>query len=674
MRTVQRGSHTPWSDTDARGDRGTSGGRTPARWAARVAAAVLAALLVVAPATAARATAPVQLDGAYVVDDAGVLSSSQQTAVERAVRDLADTTNTQLYVVYVDSFTDPTDHTAWGSATLSQNQIDSNGILLSIATQARTYDVQQTNETAITASDVQNAVDDDLVPKLRDSDWSGAATAFASGLAASQDPPDLTWLWILLLVVVVAVVVVVLVVRTRNKRRTAAADRAREASLADLERTAGAALVTIDDELRTAEQEVGFAAAQFGTDAAKPFADTVDEAKRSVRTAFTLQQQLDDEVPDTQQQRADWSNQIIAICQQAHDAITGQTESFDRLRALEDGVEDAASALRDAVRTAPASVDQAATALDQVRGAYGGRTLATVADTVDQARQVLGFATERSQAADAAIASGDKGRAVVAVRDGQHALAQVQQLTASAAGADATFREASARVDAMRQDIEGDVAAARAMRSQDPDLASAVVTAETVLRERLDPKDPIAAVDALTRANTAIDAALASARGAQEQQERAQRALDAALRDARARISQAREFISLRRGGVGTTARTRLSEAERALDDAIDLATTDPQRALQAARAAEQYAAAAMDEAGNDMGGWPGGGGYGGGGGNGAQLGGLVTGIVLGGLLGGRGGSFGGGSFGGGGFGGGGGGGFGGGGGGGGGFSGGGRF
>ncbi|WIB58870.1 TPM domain-containing protein [Curtobacterium sp. MCLR17_007] len=607
-----------------------------------MAAVLVAALIVVGPATAASATAPVQLDGAYVVDDAGALTSAQQSSVERAVRDLADKTNTQLYVVYVDSFTNPSDHTAWGAATLSQNQIDSNGILLSIATQARTYDVQQTNETSISSSDVQQAVNDDLLPGLRDGNWSGAATAFANGLSSSQDPPDLTWLWILLLVVVIGIVVVVLVVRTRNKRRTAAATRAQEASLADLERTAGAALVTIDDELRTAEQEVGFAAAQFGTDAAEPFAKTVDAAKKNVRTAFTYQQQLDDEVPDSPQQRADWSNQIIAICEQAHAAIAEQTESFDQLRSLEDGVEDAAAALRDAVRAAPASVDGAAAALDQVRGSYTGRTLATVADNVDQARQVLAFATERSQAADAAIASGDKGEAVVAVRDGQHALAQVQQLTGSAVGADATFREAAARVDAMRLDIQGDVAAARAMRAQSPELASAVVTAETVLRERLDAADPIAAVDALTKANTEIDAALASARGAQEQHERAQRALDSAIRDARARISQAREFISLRRGGVGTTARTRLSEAERALDDAIDLATTDPQRALQAARAAEQYAAAAMDEAGNDMGGWPGGGG---GTGGGAQLGGLVTGIVLGGLLGGRGGFSGGGRF-----------------------------
>ncbi|WP_181242959.1 TPM domain-containing protein [Curtobacterium flaccumfaciens] len=638
-------------------------------------AALVAMLIVLAPAATAHATAPVDLGGAYVLDEADALTASQQSKVEQAVQDLYAETQTQLYVVFVPSFTDPTDHTQWGRAVLEQNQIDTDGILLSVAVDERNYDVQQTNETAISSSDVENAVNDSLLPELKQGDWSGAAVAFADGLTQSQAPVDLTWLWILLLVVVVGLVVAVLVIRTRNKRRTAAATEAQEASLADLERTAGGALVTIDDELRTAEQEVGFASAQFGPDAAKPFADAVQAAQREVRKAFTIRQQLDDEIPDTPQQRAEWANQIIVICERAHAAIEEQTEAFDQLRSLEDGVEDAAASLAQAVAAAPASVGAAAAALDRVRARYTGRTLATVANNVDQAHQVLAFATERSNAATASIAAGDKGEAVVAVRDAQHALAQVQQLTDGALAAEQSFDEATARAEAMRIDIQGDVAAARSLRSGGPDLAAAVTRAETVLRQGLDPKDPVAAVDALTRANTEIDQAIAAARGAEEQRQRATQALDAALRDARNRISQARDYVSLHRGGIGPTARTRLSEAQRAYDDAVELAPSNPGQALNAARAAEQYAAAAMDAANDDLGGW--GGGQGGGGG-GAQLGGLVTGLVLGGLLGGRGGSYGGGSFGGGGFGGGGGfsggGGFGGGGGGGGGFSGGGRF
>ena len=609
------GSGTHVSGAVGSGTLRTPGRSGASRLVARVAAALLAALLVLAPAAAARATAPVDLGGAYVVDQADALSTAQRSQVERAVQDLYDQTQTQLFVVFVPTFTDPADHTAWGTATMERNQIDRDCILLSVAVDERNYDVQQTNETAISSSDVERAVDGDLLPALKQSDWAGAAVAFADGLAGSQAPPDLTWLWVLLLAVVVVLVVVVLVVRTRNRRRTAAATRAQQASLAELERRAGGALVTIDDELRTAEQEVGFATAQFGAEAAEPFAQAVTTAKRNVRKAFTFRQQLDDEIPDTPQQRADWANQIIAICEQAHAAIEEQTDAFDRLRSLEEGVDEAASAAAQAVAAAPAAVTSAEAALERIRSRYTGRTLASVADNVEQAGQVLAFAQERSRAATDALASGDRGAAVIAVRDTQHALAQVQQLTSGALQAESSFAEATARAEAMRADIQGDVAAARTLSAGGPDLAAAVTRAETVLRQDLDPRDPISAVDALTKANTAIDQAIAAARGAEEQRRRASRALDDALRDARNRISQAREYIALHRGGVGPTARTRLSEAERALDDAVQLAATDPGQAVQAARAAEQYAAAAMDAANDDMGGWPGAGGGGGGGG-----------------------------------------------------------
>ncbi|WIB12843.1 hypothetical protein [Curtobacterium sp. MCPF17_052] len=252
-----------------------------------------------------------------------------------------------------------------------------------------------------------------------------------------------------------AAVVAVLVIRTRNRRRAAAAREQQEQTLAELERRAGGALVTIDDEIRTAEQEVGFAAAQFGDDAAKPFADTVAIARREVRKAFALQQQLDDEVPDTAQQRVDWSNQIIATCEQAHAAIESQTEAFDQLRALEETVDTASADLTTSLTAAPAAVDAARAALERVRNAYTGRTLATVADNVDQAVEVLRYADDRAAAARTALAAGDRGAAVVAVRDGQHALAQVQQLTGAVTAAETTFADAASRAEAMRADIEG---------------------------------------------------------------------------------------------------------------------------------------------------------------------------------------------------------------------------
>jgi hypothetical protein len=142
---------------------------------------------------------------------------------------------------------------------------------------------------------------------------------------------------------------------------------------------------------------------------------------------------------------------------------------------------------------------------------------------------------------------------------------------------------------------------------------------------------------------------------------------------ARSTIDPAADFISTRRGAVGPEARTRLAEAQRRLDVAVDMGRDDPVMALREAHQATTLAQSALDRAQDDVSSWGGGygggpggfgGGYGGGYGPGYRRGGVDLGsLVLGGILlgGGRGGGgyrggggFGGGGFGGGGFGGGG--------------------
>jgi hypothetical protein len=122
---------------------------------------------------------------------------------------------------------------------------------------------------------------------------------------------------------------------------------------------------------------------------------------------------------------------------------------------------------------------------------------------------------------------------------------------------------------------------------------------------------------------------------------------------ARSTIAAAADFIDTRRGAVGPEARTRLAEAQRHLDVAVELGRDDPVAALREAHQATTMAQQALDRAQDDVSRWSGGGyggGYGGpggfGGGYGGGRGGVDLGsLVLGGILagGGRGGGFGGG-------------------------------
>ncbi len=114
-------------------------------------------------------------------------------------------------------------------------------------------------------------------------------------------------------------------------------------------------------------------------------------------------------------------------------------------------------------------------------------------------------------------------------------------------------------------------------------------------------------------------------------------------------MSAAADFISTRRGAVGAEARTRLSEAQRHLEAAQQLAESDPSKALQHAQSATQLASRALWAAQADVNRYqdnqrPPSGGVTGSGGNaaGAILGGILIDSMLRGGFGGRGGNWGG--------------------------------
>lgn len=132
--------------------------------------------------------------------------------------------------------------------------------------------------------------------------------------------------------------------------------------------------------------------------------------------------------------------------------------------------------------------------------------------------------------------------------------------------------------------------------------------------------------------------------------------LERTLLAARSEVASAEDFITTHRGAVGSGPRTLLAGAQRALDQAMAFATSDPVAAAHHAAQAQEQAARALSDASDEaqqgagmgMPGMPGAGRSGG------DIGGMIIGGILAGMLGGGGGGFGGGrsgGFGGGGFG-----------------------
>ena len=71
-------------------------------------------LLFTGGALAASATDPVTLGASHVLDEADVLSASEEAAAEARLQQLSDETTVDLWVVYVDEFTNPADAAGLG--------------------------------------------------------------------------------------------------------------------------------------------------------------------------------------------------------------------------------------------------------------------------------------------------------------------------------------------------------------------------------------------------------------------------------------------------------------------------------------------------------------------------------------------------------------------------------
>jgi hypothetical protein len=496
----------------------------------------VAALALLSPA-AAFADDPVALHGADVVDQADVLGS-KTADVQAALDKLASNTNLQLFVVYVDSFDNPSDPKQWADATAIDSGLGVNDALLAISVDDKVY--RWSVDAAFPLSDSQLAsIGTKVEDALHDDDWAGGAITAAQEFEASQAPSPVP-------LIIGGVVVVGVggafagraIAKRRAKTKVA---RAVAADQKALDTQAGTLLVGLDDALKTSEQELGFAQAQFGEDATKDFATALASAQADAKQAFAIQQKLDDAFPETPEDRKTMSQQLIALAQKADATLDAQTAAFDELRQLEKN----APQVLDTVTTTRAGladrISAAKTKVDGFAARFPGADLTSIEDAPAQAHKLDVFAGTAIEKAKAAITKGPESDAAMAVRVAQQAVGQVEQLL------------------------------------------------------------------------TAVDAREKELAAQQDRNAQSQRQLADELSDARAQIQTTQDFITTHRGAVGSVARTRVSEAQRRIDDATKLGATDPVAALAEAQSAEQLAAQALSSARDDVTSYQSPSGYGGG-------------------------------------------------------------
>ncbi|OBY30531.1 TPM domain-containing protein [Mycolicibacter kumamotonensis] len=626
--------------------------------------AVLIAVLLVAPGAAAQ---PPQRLPSSITDSAGVLSPSDRAGVQAAIDKLYADRHIRLWVAYVDVFSGQTADD-WGRSTARLSELGSNDALLAVAIADRSYAFLVSDGiTEINAGKVDALRRNQIEPALHRSDWAGAAAVAASGLDAAAAPAEVSWAPILIALAAVAAagVVVWLVARHLRRRRHRAAlaaarrvDATDPNALADvpvfaLDALSREKVVDVDNAVRTSANELQLAIDEFGEERTRPFAQAVASAKAAMEHAFTVRQQLDDDIPETPAQQRDLLTGVIVTASKADRELETQRASFEQLRDLVLNAGERLDALTRQLVELTGRIPVSERHLVELHREFDATALSSVSGNVKTAQDRAAFA-ERNITRARGLAehpvTGGQSELVDAVRAAESGLGQGRALLDAVDNAARDIRHAVATLPEAIADAEAGIAQAdaqlqRGAGTHKSELAAARDTAAKAVAAARASSDPLAAFTALTKADSDLDGLLDTVAEERAAAERLARTLEQALFTASSRIRAVSDYIDTRRGSVGPEARTRLAEARRRLEAAQDKRATDVAGAITQANGAATLAAAAQSLAKADVqsaqreyygryGGGPGGGND-----TGAMLGGIIIGNILsGGRMGGGGG------------------------------------
>src|SRR5687768_1906011 len=602
-----------------------------------------------------------------VVDEAGVLSEAQVGEALDAIGELEDSRNVQMWALFVGT-TGGQSITDFADAVAAENSLGGNDALLVVAVEDRRDSLWVGDLLDdVTDEEIDRIIADQIEPRLADGNWGAAIAAAAGGIddalggtmgpdpgeepAPQPAPPAGSGSNPLPLLIALALIgggLWLIWNRFQQGRAAAGEDRERTRQLTQLSQKANALLIETDELLRHNTQELGFAEAEFGADAAKPFGEALASARAELQAAFKIRQQLDDNQPEDPPQRAELLNELIARCTRARALVEEQTEKFRELRDLE---RRAPEVLDEAERGAVAVTQripgvEAAVATLQAEAAGSSKA---VHGNVAEARKRLELVARGTVEGRAALQRDDRPGAGRAAKASQDALAQAAALLDAVDREAAVLAEARTELNAAVAQARADVASAGAAvtRAGDTDQADELAAARSKLEAATEavnatPGDLVLAYRLAREAESAADAVVAKVQEGEQRRAKERAAAEAAIRAAELQVDRVEQFIAARHHGVGRRPRTSLAGADAALERARQLRDSDPPAALAEARRAgeladEAYRAAQAEFGATDIGGL--------GGtvvingqpysmGRGSSWGGDVGGVILGGIIG----------------------------------------
>lgn len=596
-------------------------------WVALVALA--AALALALPGRAGAQEVP-RLQGQITDLSRDQVLAGAQGQIEPALAELLQNDNVQLFILFVES-TGARTVTAFADETARQNSLGGNDALLVVAVGDRTDAIWRDAQTAsrLTDQEIQDVLTRRVEPLLASGDFAGAVVAAASGIGqvggqggspsgqpSSGGGSNASRL-LLPLLLGGGGLLAWRALSARRKGQRVAKERGQQTE--QLVHQANSLLITVDEALRDAREEVGFAEAQFGEADVAPYREAVVRASEELMAAFTLRQQLDDAVPEDDDTRRRIVQQVIERARGVQTLLDEQAKRIEQLRDLERTAPDVLAALPAQIDALEGRMPEAERTLASLNR-YAERSWASVKGNLHAARELAARARSAVSEGQTALGAADRSAAGRSVRAAQQAVAEAGQMLTAIESLAASLRQTEGAAGAQLVAAAADVRLARSALagSSRSDMNGRVVEAETLLQQAereiaSERPDFLAATRLITQADSVADAVLAELRQEEERRERESRMLAAQLQSAERDYERVADFIAARRRLIGGAARTRLAEAERHLERARSLAASDPGSALAEARRAQDLTEDAYDRAADDVDDYePYGGGWGG--------------------------------------------------------------
>lgn len=550
------------------------------------------------------ATSPVTTSG-IVTDPGGWLSDSDRSAIETAAR-TARTEGITIDVVVVPDFSGQKPD-AWCKASATASSSKDSDILYAIAYNERS-DVFCSKKAPVSQTVLDNAqrqAEATLTSNpLTASDTAIGAQTFINSVVSGYQSPSSTGSsssrssssrtsspgtgTMLIMLIIVGGVVIALLVHNNSRRSRGAGTAQTPAQAANMPGMSVAETVTLanqqllsaDEQVRSAADELDFARAQFGIAATDEFARTLEAAKAAVARGFERQKQMEDATSDVEKRAM--ASTIMRDLGENMNPLSAVQAAFEQRRSEQATLPSRIAEASERLVEQRGDLDRATAELAAIAGIYPAQMLTSLQDNPEQAHALLETAASAIEAAKQAVDT-DRALAESTLDTAHRALMMAKHQTDAIFSAKSDLDAIRDRLGAAIGSISADLADVTSLRAEptvfDPLVADARAAIAEGQAALMNNGDPLAALEHLRTSEANIDAALAPLRSQRENAEKARANAQAQISLAETAFERAERYVQGRRGAIDLSVRSTLHDSEQSLKAARAAISSDPAKA-----------------------------------------------------------------------------------------------